>query len=708
MLSNCMNHRMKHNDVLPSMKTLRIALATLLVSAGSFTASAQLETTFTYQGRLVNTNGPLDGHYNFIFSLYDNAGNQVGDSVTNLAVMVAEGNFGVTLDFGPNSFRRTFVPPRDWIGPGEWLEISVRTNRAKTYQTLSPRQRLTPAPYASTVTGTLPSSAIEGIYSGKVNFGNSSNVFLGKYYGDGANLTNVGGGTLWQTAGNAGTVPGTHFLGTTDGQALELRVNGQRAFRLEPKTASPNIVGGFAGNFVGAGYDGAVVAGGGANTDTNRVKGSYGTVSGGSGNAVDSSWSAVGGGRGNTVQAASGYANIGGGSANSIASDGGYSVIGGGQANIVSGEKSAVGGGTFHQITGDYSFIGGGDHNSARNRGTVAGGARNKSDGNYASVGGGYTNTAYGDYSVVAGGSLNRALAQNATVGGGNRNTADGTYDTVSGGRENMASGNYSTVGGGNNNLASGVYSAVGGGSENEVTKDYSTVGGGSGNRARGLYATVPGGRDNDAFGQYSFAAGRRAHAWGAGSFVWADNTDADFTAWEAETNMFRVRATGGAKFFTGANGFWTEGDMSCATLTIRGGADLAEPFAMSDDLVQPGAVVVIDPDQPGRLKLSTSAYDHKVAGIVSGAGGVQPGISMIQTEKLESGKNVALSGRVFALVDATKQPVRPGDLLTTSDTPGHAMKAVNPALAQGAILGKAMTPLSGERGLVLVLVSLQ
>ena len=118
--------------------------------------------------------------------------------------------------------------------------------------------------------------------------------------------------------------------------------------------------------------------------------------------------------------------------------------------------------------------------------------------------------------------------------------------------------------------------------------------------------------------------------------------------------------------------------------------------------------MVVIDPDQPGRLKLSTSACDHKVAGIVSGAGGVQPGISMIQTEKLEGGRNVALSGRVFALVDATENPVQPGDLLTTSDTPGHAMKVANPALAQGAILGKAMTPLASGRGLVLVLVSLQ
>lgn len=80
----------------------------------------------------------------------------------------------------------------------------------------------------------------------------------------------------------------------------------------------------------------------------------------------------------------------------------------------------------------------------------------------------------------------------------------------------------------------------------------------------------------------------------------------------------------------------------------------------------------------------------------------------MIQTEALEGGRNVALSGRVYALVDATQAPVEPGDLLTTSDTPGHAMKASDPAKAQGAILGKAMGRLKEGCGLVLVLVSLQ
>jgi len=74
----------------------------------------------------------------------------------------------------------------------------------------------------------------------------------------------------------------------------------------------------------------------------------------------------------------------------------------------------------------------------------------------------------------------------------------------------------------------------------------------------------------------------------------------------------------------------------------------------------------------------------------------------------LEGNHNVALSGRVYVQADASKDPIKPGDLLTTANTPGHAMKVTDPARAQGAILGKAMTPLREGRGLVLVLVSLQ
>ncbi|MBP7948306.1 MAG: hypothetical protein KA004_01535 [Verrucomicrobiales bacterium] len=148
-------------------------------------------------------------------------------------------------------------------------------------------------------------------------------------------------------------------------------------------------------------------------------------------------------------------------------------------------------------------------------------------------------------------------------------------------------------------------------------------------------------------------------------------------------------------------------GEATVKTLNITGGSDLAEPFPMDADAPE-GSVMIIDEEHPGRLKVSERAYDSRVAGIVSGANGVQPGISLRQTGVLEEGRNVALSGRVYALADATGSPIKPGDLLTTSDRPGHVMKATDHPRAQGAVIGKAMSRLAGGTGTVLVLVNLQ
>ena len=150
------------------------------------------------------------------------------------------------------------------------------------------------------------------------------------------------------------------------------------------------------------------------------------------------------------------------------------------------------------------------------------------------------------------------------------------------------------------------------------------------------------------------------------------------------------------------------QGSASVRTLTIRGGADIAEPFHISTQEIAAGSIVIIDEDNPGQLKLSDRAYDKRVAGIVSGANGIHPGLSLSQQGVLEGGQNVALSGRVYALADASYGAVKPGDLLTTSGTPGHCMKVTDPARAQGAIIGKAMSSLKNGKGMVLVLVSLQ
>jgi hypothetical protein len=66
------------------------------------------------------------------------------------------------------------------------------------------------------------------------------------------------------------------------------------------------------------------------------------------------------------------------------------------------------------------------------------------------------------------------------------------------------------------------------------------------------------------------------------------------------------------------------------------------------------------------------------------------------------------MTGRVWCREDAGYGAIAPGDLLTTSATPGHAMRATDVSRRAGAVIGKAMTSLEGGRGLVLVLVSLQ
>jgi hypothetical protein len=150
-------------------------------------------------------------------------------------------------------------------------------------------------------------------------------------------------------------------------------------------------------------------------------------------------------------------------------------------------------------------------------------------------------------------------------------------------------------------------------------------------------------------------------------------------------------------------------GTTATDVLVIRGGMDLAEPFAVSGSgSIPKGAVVVIDDENPGQLKLSAGPYDPRVAGVVSGAGGINPGLTLTQRGVDANGLNVALTGRVYALADASNGPIVPGDLLTTSEMPGHAMKATDRTRSFGAIIGKAMSPLEKGQGLVLVLVSLQ
>jgi hypothetical protein len=137
-------------------------------------------------------------------------------------------------------------------------------------------------------------------------------------------------------------------------------------------------------------------------------------------------------------------------------------------------------------------------------------------------------------------------------------------------------------------------------------------------------------------------------------------------------------------------------------------GADVAEKFPMSE-AAEPGMVVVIDSENAGQLRLSDRPYDRCVAGVVSGANNLPTGAILGNLPGQDEAVPIALSGRVWVNCDATSHAVEPGDLLTTSDTAGHAMAVRNYDRAHGAVLGKAMTGLEeGQIGLVLTLVNLQ
>jgi hypothetical protein len=150
-----------------------------------------------------------------------------------------------------------------------------------------------------------------------------------------------------------------------------------------------------------------------------------------------------------------------------------------------------------------------------------------------------------------------------------------------------------------------------------------------------------------------------------------------------------------------------TAGNLRVTGDVILTNADCAEDFDVAETAVaDPGTVMVLG--EAGRLEHSQRAYDKRVAGVISGAGDYRPAIVLDRQPPASDRKAIALVGKVYCKVDASDAPIEVGDLLTTSATPGHAMKASDPSRAFGAVIGKALRPLDGGLGLIPVLIALQ
>jgi hypothetical protein len=136
-------------------------------------------------------------------------------------------------------------------------------------------------------------------------------------------------------------------------------------------------------------------------------------------------------------------------------------------------------------------------------------------------------------------------------------------------------------------------------------------------------------------------------------------------------------------------------------------GADCAEDFdAVDAGAAEPGTVMVLD--DSGAVRVSDRRYDSRVAGVVSGAGTYRPALILDRAGPNGTRLPLALVGKVYCKVDATHAPIAVGDLLTTSSTPGHAMKAEDRSRAFGAVVGKALGACSADHGLIPILVTLQ
>jgi hypothetical protein len=109
-----------------------------------------------------------------------------------------------------------------------------------------------------------------------------------------------------------------------------------------------------------------------------------------------------------------------------------------------------------------------------------------------------------------------------------------------------------------------------------------------------------------------------------------------------------------------------------------------------------------------GTLYPCQQAGDKRVVGVVSGAGDYKPGIVLDKQQSAHNRQPIALLGKVYCKVDAQYGAIEVGDLLTTSTTPGHAMKCSDPAQASGAVIGKALRSYKEGQGLIPVLIALQ
>lgn len=654
-------------------------VAVIMLAPAAFAQTSQ----FTYQGNLRDSGGPANGSHDFQFGLFDmatvGAGTQHGPTLTRANVSVSSGSVSVQLDFSPCA--------SCFNGADRFLEIRVKRTSDSTYTTLSPRQQINSAPYAlksvnaatadglsvacvncvtssqiasvngSAVTGTIPVASVPA--------GSASYI---------QNTTSQQASSNFNISGN-GVVGGSLGIGTSTPFGL-LHLRGASPVRILGDTSTlsgSEFVDFFARSSIFASDLGGM-----------RIQRQPAT-----GNIDTLIFGAPSGSSATEVMRVSGNGNVGIGT-NSPAA---RLAVRGDGTDVVAGSAgcgpptAAIGFGT---MSGCTDFALGGNVST----GAAAGTFLNR----------------------PAGRSLhfreNNGPDQMTIAPGGN--VGIGTTDPVNAKlvvEANFFAGIFKAT---NPNVGAGVRG------EALTTSVNGTGVSGSAPGGKGVFGdSVSGtgvkGSSSTGVGVYgdSNGAGLGGPALRAENFnpsgigIWSisNSNDANLVI----SNNGSGDLIKGFCAFCGGPAFRVQNDGTTVTtvLQITGGSDLAEHFEVAEG-VKPGMVVAIDPKNAGKLSVARGAYNRRAAGVISGAKNLSAGMVLPDVSGAKQSVPVALSGRVWVYCDATRSPIQPGDLLTTSHTPGHAMKVTNHARAQGTIIGKAMTDLKAGRGLVLVLVTLQ
>jgi len=187
-----------------------------------------------------------------------------------------------------------------------------------------------------------------------------------------------------------------------------------------------------------------------------------------------------------------------------------------------------------------------------------------------------------------------------------------------------------------------------------------------------------------------------RDTAW-AGYFSGPVNVDGTMSAYNLEVS-YNVNVGGDVN---------VTGNVTVGGDVLLPHRDIAEKFDVENATnCPPGTVMVIGAS--GALKPCDKRYDKCAVGVVSGAGTLRNAITLGANTETQQSAKIGLIGTAYCCVDADIASVEIGDLLTTSDTIGHGMKATDQANSFGAIIGKALSPLKCGRGLIPVLLTLQ